>query len=252
MNSLRARLERVGAWLDREAPDVVCLQETKATDDKFPREVFEDRGYDLEVFGQPTYNGVCIAAKAPYALEDVQRGFPDASSDAEKRLIAATVGGLRLVNVYVPNGSSVGSDKFEYKLRWYARLRKLLDDTADPDTPWVICGDFNVAPDDRDVHAPDAYRGAVMFSDEEKAAYQRLKAFGLADVLRHFSDEAGVYTWWDYRRLGFQKNRGWRIDHFLATPPAVERARSIRVNRDERKGPQPSDHAPVIATFTDA
>lgn len=239
----------MGAWIDRQRPDVLCLQETRCTDDEFPTDLFEDRGYDVVFFGQPGRNGVCIAAR-DLAIEDVVRGLPDDDDAADKRVIAATVGGLRLVNVYVVNGQEVGSEKYDHKLSWLPRLQKMLAaEIASSAEPVVCLGDFNVAPDDRDVWAPDRFRGRIMFSDAEHQLWRALLELGLTDLQRHFSDAPGLYTFWDYRRLGFQKNNGWRIDHFLAAPDAVARATGFEVDREERKGKQPSDHAPVIAAF---
>lgn len=250
VNSIRARAERVGAWIDRQRPDVLCLQETRCTDNEFPVDLFTDRGYHVESYGQPGRNGVAIAALDGLPLEDVVRGFPDDDDTADKRLIAATVGGLRLVNVYVVNGQEVGSEKYDYKLEWLPRLRTfLVNEMAEHDAPVVCLGDFNVAPEDKDVWAADRYRNRIMFSDAEIAAWNALLDVGLVDLHRTFTDEPGIYTWWDYRRLGFPKNQGWRIDHFLAAPGAVERATGVEVDREERKGKGPSDHAPVIATF---
>ena len=250
INSIRARAERVGAWIDLHRPEVLCFQETRCVDDEFPRELFSERGYTVEVFGQPGRNGVAIAASEGYVIEDVVRGFPDDDDNADKRVIAATVGGLRLVDVYVVNGQEVGSEKYDYKLSWLSRLKTFLEtQVSGYDDPVVCLGDFNVAPEDRDVWAADRYRHRIMFSDPEIVAWRALLEVGLADLHRTFTEDAGVFTWWDYRRLGFPKNQGWRIDHFLAAPAAVERATGVEVDREERKGKQPSDHAPVIATF---
>lgn len=255
VNSIRARAVRVFDWLDAHAPDVLCLQETKGVDDVFPREEFEQRGYTVETFGQKTYNGVAIASK--HALTNVQRGLPDDGADAQKRLIAADVAGVRVVNVYVPNGQAVGSDKFAYKLDWLAQLRAMLDGW-DPAQPLVICGDFNIAPEDRDVYDPDAWRGKVLFSEPEHAALATLTAWGLTDAFRIHVDEGGHYTWWDYRGGMFRRGFGLRIDLFLVTPPLAARCAAVEIDREERKARrnQPdlkaSDHAPVTAVFRPA
>ncbi len=243
VNSIRQRLERVLAWIGRQAPDVLCLQETKVTDEDFPRDAFVAAGYRVETFGQKTYNGVALLAKAP--LEDVERGLPDDAPDAQRRLIAATVEGLRIVNVYVPNGESLESEKFPFKLDWLARLERALAAALRADRPLVVLGDFNIAPEDRDVHDPEAWRGQVLFHPLEHAALARLRALGLTDLYRRHHAEAGRYTWWDYRMLGFPRNLGLRIDLILGTEAATKRSTACEIDRDERKGVKPSDHVPV-------
>ncbi len=249
VNSIRARAERVGAWLDRQRPDVLCVQETRVADDQFPTGLFEERGYSVEIFGQSGRNGVCIAAREGLTLEDVGRGFPGDPEDADKRVIAATVGGMRVVNVYVVNGQEVDSDKYHYKLEWMGKLRDLLEAESSEREAAVVCvGDFNVAPTDADIWAPEQFDGQVLCSDPERALWRSFLEVGFEDLHRKFTEER-VFTWWDYRSLGFPKNKGWRIDHVLATPAAAARAVAVEVDREERKGKQPSDHAPVIATF---
>jgi len=247
VNSVRARLERVVAFLEKAGPDVACLQETKVVDADFPAAAFRDLGYHAEFHGQKTYNGVALLSRE--APRDVARGFDDGEPDPEARLIAASVGGLLVVNVYVPNGQAVGSEKFAWKLRWLARLRGWLDRRHRSTEALALCGDFNVAPEDRDVWDPEKWRGQVLFSDAEKAALREVYAFGLVDALRLRNPEAGVHTWWDYRMGAFHRGWGLRIDHVLVTPPLAQRVRSVVVDRDERKGKEPSDHAPVIAEF---
>lgn len=250
VNSIRSRLERVVAWMDRERPDVLCLQETKCTDAEFPRGAFEDLGYHAEHYGQRTYNGVALLSREP--LTDVVRGLPGEAEDAHRRLLAGTVpgvGGVRIVNVYVPNGQSVTSEKFPYKLDWLARLADFLAASASPGDPLVLLGDFNIAPEDRDVHDPDLWRGQVLFHPKEHEALARLTSWGLQDVFRKHHEEGGIYSWWDYRMLAFPKNRGLRIDLILATQPLYERSTACAVDRNERKGQSPSDHAPVVAQF---
>lgn len=248
VNSLRARLERVTAWLARRAPDVVCLQETKCRDEEFPRAVFEDAGWHVEIYGQKTYNGVAILSRTP--LTDVVRGFPNDAPDAHRRMITATTAGVRLVNLYVPNGSEVGSEKYVFKLAWLDNLAEWLHATQDPGGLLVALGDFNIAPDDRDVYDPIALKDTILCSEPERARFRRLLEWGCADALRLKTTEPGQYTWWDYRQLGFPKNRGLRIDHLLMTPPAAARLESVVIDRDERKGEGASDHAPVVATLS--
>lgn len=249
VNSVRARLERLLAWLARERPDVVCLQELKVSDDDFPRLELEGAGWHVAVHGQKTYNGVAILSRTP--LTAVAPGLSDGVADPEARLLSAHVGDTRVVSVYVPNGKVVGSDKWAYKLAWMRRLCGYLGRTADPASSLVVCGDFNVAPEDRDVARPDEWRDTVLTHADARAALREIAAWGLTDLIRLHHTGAGPYTWWDYRMLGFPKNNGLRIDHILATKPLAARCREAYVVRDERKGKQPSDHAPVVAVFGD-
>ncbi|MEQ8763337.1 MAG: exodeoxyribonuclease III [Planctomycetota bacterium] len=252
VNSLRIRPLRLRHFLETEEPDVLCLQETKAEDHAFPREIFDELGYRLEVFGQKTYNGVAIASKQP--IEDVQRGFPDDDADGQKRLIAATVGGVRIIDVYVPNGSSVDSPKFPFKLDWLAQLRQWIADHHEPSQPLLLCGDFNIAPDDRDVWDPEKWRGKVLFHPKEHAALKEIRDWGLQDAFRIHHEEGGVYSWWDYRGGAFRFNHGLRIDLILVTRPLAERCTEVTIHRDTRKvldGEKPSDHAAVSAVFSD-
>jgi exodeoxyribonuclease-3 len=244
VNSIRARCERLLAFLAKARPDVACLQETKVVDADFPAGAFEKLGYHAAFHGQKTYNGVALLSREP--PRDVERGFGDGEPDPEARLLAATMSGLRIVTVYVPNGQEVGSDKFAWKLKWLKRLRAWLERRHRPDDLLVVCGDFNVAPEDRDVWDPERWRGQVLFSDQEKAALREVGDFGLADALRLKNQDAGVYTWWDYRMGAFHRGWGLRIDHVLVTKPLAARVKSVLVDRDERKGKEPSDHAPVI------
>ncbi|MEZ4365655.1 MAG: exodeoxyribonuclease III [Kofleriaceae bacterium] len=244
VNSIRARHDRLLAWLRAQAPDVVCLQETKVEDAAFPVDALAELGYHAAIWGQRTYNGVAILARTPPA--DVERGLGDGDDDDQARLIAATVDGIRVVCAYVPNGGSVGSDKYAYKLRWLERLRAYLEARARPDQAWILCGDMNVAPDDRDVHDPAAWEGQLLCTPAERAGLQAALAWGMSDVFRHHHAEGGHYSWWDYRGLAFFKDQGARIDHVFATPPVVERSRGCVIDRAARKGTLPSDHAPVI------
>jgi exodeoxyribonuclease-3 len=243
VNSLRARLPRVTAWLAANAPDVACLQETKVEDDAFPRAELEGLGYEIAFHGQRTYNGVAILSKVG-PIEHVARGFDDGVEDPAARFLAATVAGVRVACVYVPNGQAPGSDKFRYKLEWYARLRRWLERHASPGEPWAICGDYNVAPEDRDVQFPDKWRDAIHCTADERAALANLRAWGVDDVFRRHVADGGHYSWWDYRQLAFPKNNGLRIDHVLAT--SALRSTAASIDRNERKGKEPSDHAPVV------
>lgn len=248
VNSLRVRQDRLVAFLERHAPDVVCLQELKMTDDLYPHEALESLGWQSAVHGQRTYNGVAILTKEP--VTDVLVGLDDGVEDPQARLISAKVRGVRVISAYMPNGSSVGSDKWFYKLEWMRRMRTWLDTHASPDEPLALCGDFNVAPDDIDVHAPKEWEDETIFHPEARAGLTHIAKFGLIDAFRtQHPDEPGLYSWWDYRMLGFPKNRGLRIDHIYATPTLAARATHAFIDREERKGKQPSDHAPVVVDF---
>jgi exodeoxyribonuclease-3 len=250
VNSIRARDERVRAWLAERKPDVVCLQELKVEDEKFPLAEYQALGWHVALHGQRTYNGVAILSRMP--LEDVQRGLQDGEDDLQARLISATVGGVRVLSVYAPNGESIGSEKYQYKLRWFSRLRRHLDARHPPQTPLALCGDLNVAPEPRDVHDPHRWEPTVLYHPDARAALQQLIGFGLTDAFRLRRDEPGLYSWWDYRAGAFHKNQGLRIDHLLVTAPLIERVVSAEIDRNARKGPLPSDHAPVLIELRDA
>jgi len=247
VNSVKARLPRLLDWLAGTAPDVVCLQETKVEDDKFPREALGDAGYSVEFFGQKTYNGVAIAARYGLAIEDVKKNLDGDEDDAMRRVIAATVEGVRIINVYVPNGQAVGTKPFAYKLAWFDRLALELEARYSPEVPLVVCGDFNVAPEPIDVHDPKKWEGQVLFSAEERAALKRLLTWGLVDSFRvHNPDAKGAFSWWDYRMGGYRKNHGLRIDLALVTPPLLARCKDAWIDRRPRELERPSDHAPVL------
>jgi len=249
VNSIRARHERLLAWLGKHAPDVLCLQELKVTDDAFPCDAIQQAGYHAVVHGQKTYNGVAILSRAEPA--DVERGMDDDVDDPQARLVSAVIGGVRVISAYVPNGQAVGSDKYAYKLDWLRRLRDRLDKRFSPSDALVLCGDLNVAPDDDDVAHPDAWADSVLCHPDVRDALAVICDWGLTDVFREHHPEGGLYSWWDYRRLGFPKNDGLRLDHILATEAMATRCAAAEIDRDERKGSKPSDHAPVIAVFDD-
>ena len=244
INSIRARKDRLLAWVDQRKPDVLCLQETKVVDAEFPAAELEARGYTSVAHGQKTYNGVALVSRTP--LEDVRRGFEDGGDDSQCRLITARTAGVRVASVYVPNGGELGSDKYAFKLAWLARLAGWLARTARPDEPLVLAGDFNVAPRESDVAYPDAWRETVLFHESVRAALGPVLAWGLRDVLAEKIPEGGVYSWWDYRQLAFPRGDGLRIDLVLATAPVAARCERAWVDREARKGKQPSDHAPVL------
>jgi exodeoxyribonuclease-3 len=249
VNSVRARLDRLVAFLGREQPDILCLQELKVADHAFPRAELEAAGYHAAIHGQKTYNGVAILART--APDDVRIGLTDETHDDEARLIAATVRGIRVISAYVPNGKYVGSDTWPYKMEWLRRLRAYLERSYDKAQPLVLCGDFNIAPEARDVARPDEWRGSTLFHEDLSSLLNELIAWGLVDTIRLHHTGEGPYTWWDYRMLGFPKGNGLRIDHILATASLAARCREAFVVRDERKGKLPSDHAPVVAVFSD-
>ncbi|MEZ5977825.1 MAG: exodeoxyribonuclease III [Planctomycetota bacterium] len=247
VNSIRARLPRVLEWLEKARPDVVCLQETKCQDHQFPREPIEELGYSIAAYGQKTYNGVAILARGN--VEDVSRGLPGDGEGAEARVISAQVEDFLLLDLYVVNGKEVGSDKYAYKLDWMKRVRDHLAENFDLGEKVVVTGDFNVTFDDRDVSDPEAWREKILCSTPERDALRAICDLGLTDALRHFTDEAGIYTWWDFRTKGFQRGNGLRIDHFLLSESALAACTGVEVDTDERGQEKPSDHAPVIATF---
>ena len=254
VNSVRVRLERLLAVLARHEPDAVCLQELKCMDEAFPLEAIRDAGYHAAVWGQKTYNGVAILAKEP--LTNVTRSFPDDPVPLQARVLSADVREpkknrrLRLVNLYVVNGKEVGTEHYDIKLAWLDALYAWLDGGHDPKAPLILTGDFNIAPDERDVWDPKRYAGRVHFSLPERKRLNRLLGWGLSDLLRLQTQDAGIYSWWDYRHGAFPKGRGLRLDLFLGTEPVARRSLGVQVDSDERKqsaGPgKPSDHAPVI------
>ncbi|MDQ3369540.1 MAG: exodeoxyribonuclease III [Myxococcota bacterium] len=248
INSIRARADRLMAWIDRERPDVLCLQETKVEDAGFPFEPLRKAGYEVATFGQRSYNGVAIASTQP--LTEITRGFGDDADDPDARLIAASTHGVRVVCAYVVNGQELTSDRYPYKLAWLGRLRAFLDRTAAPDQPVVLCGDMNVAPDDRDVWSPEKWHEQIHCSTPERQALAGVLEFGLVDVFRVHHADAKSYSWWDYRGVSFFKDQGLRIDHIFASAPLAERCTACTIDRTARKGQDASDHAPVIAVFT--
>jgi exodeoxyribonuclease-3 len=264
VNSLKARMEKVEWWLERAAPDVLLIQETKLADADAPVMAFSMAGYELVHHGEGRWNGVAIAARQGHPIGGVVTNFGDgAVRDSgpgataideedfdpldEARMVTAVVDGVRFVSVYAPNGRVVGSAFYEGKLRWYARLRRWLDQAAVPRDPLVIGGDFNVAPTDLDVWDPKAAHGGTHVSGPERVAFAGLLDWGLVDAYRALHDEAGRYTWWDYRAGNFHKNIGMRIDHLLVSRPVAERLAWAEIDREARKGtPVPSDHAPLV------
>lgn len=247
VNSVKARRERLLSWLDRHKPDVLCLQELKTLHDGFPSSDVFELGYHAVMLGQKTYNGVAILARSE--PEDVRLNMDDGDADTESRLISARVAGIRVISCYVPNGQETTSDKFEYKLRWLDRLLAYLERHHTPSEPLVVCGDFNIAPEDRDVYDPAGWADTVLCHPAVRERFQKLCAWGLVDTYRLHEQAAGKYSWWDYRMLAFPKGRGLRIDFVFASRMLAERCTAVAIDREERKGKLPSDHAPVIAEF---
>ncbi|MEO8716837.1 MAG: exodeoxyribonuclease III [Burkholderiales bacterium] len=243
VNSVKVRLPQLLDWLVAAQPDVVCLQELKSVDVNFPLAALEGAGYACAVNGQKTYNGVAILARAP--LADIALDLPG-FADEQKRVIAATVQGVRVVCVYCPNGQAVGSEKYEYKLRWFAALRNHLAAELGRHPRLAVAGDFNVAPEDRDVHDPNAWEGHVHVSAPERAAWRELLALNLQDSFRLFEQPEKTFSWWDYRMLGFRRNAGLRIDHILLSPPLAQSCAASTIDKAPRKLERPSDHAPAL------
>lgn len=250
VNSLTVRLPQVLAWLEANPIDVLCLQELKLSDDKFPFDALKAAGYEAAAFGQKTYNGVAILSR--HALRDVSKNIAN-FADEQARVIAATIdteqGPLRIINGYFVNGQEPGSEKFAYKMRWLSALHAQIRAELALHPQLVLVGDFNVAPQDRDSYDPERLRGTIHHTDEERGHFQALLALGLTDSFRMFEQPDKSYSWWDYRMLGFQKNRGLRIDHILVSEALRPRVTACTIDRAPRKNPQPSDHTPVVVTL---
>ncbi|NDI85849.1 exodeoxyribonuclease III [Undibacterium crateris] len=247
VNSLKVRLPQVLSWLETNPVDILCIQETKLTDDKFPQAEIEAAGYHVAYTGQKTYNGVAILSRHP--MTDIQKNNP-LFEDEQQRIIAATIQGMRIICAYIPNGQAPDSDKFQYKLKWLTALHNWVSAQMQQHPELALLGDYNIAPDDRDVHDPAAWAGMNLVSPEERAAFQQLLQLGLSDSFRQFEQADKLFSWWDYRALGFRLNKGVRIDHILLSKPLAERCTACVIDRAPRKWEQPSDHAPVIATLS--
>lgn len=250
VNSLKARLPRVEEWLADVQPDVLCMQETKLAQEKFPTAAIAELGYESVHFGQGQWNGVAICSRV--GLSDPVANFaPGVEPDHEARILTATCAGVRITSVYVPNGRALDHDHYQYKLSWLERLRQHLDADTSPADDVVVTGDFNIAPDDRDVWDASELEGSTHVSEAERTALENVCAFGLEDTFRRFNEDAGLFSWWDYRGGDFHKGRGMRIDLVLASRSVAERSTWTCVDRNARKGQQPSDHAPVLLRFDD-
>jgi exodeoxyribonuclease III len=254
VNSVRTRLDQVSQWLQTNPVEVLCLQETKVVDDLFPRSTFTDLGYEVYTYGQKSYNGVALLSRSP--LTEVSMGFgallPAAivgALDDQKRVITGVINGVRVVNLYVPNGSEIGSEKYAYKLAWLKLLKAYLQALLQQAPSLLVCGDFNIALEDIDIHDPQGRESHIMASDSERQTLQEILAIGLADAFRKFTPEGGHFSWWDYRTGAFRRNAGWRIDHHYLSPDLYERAIGCTIDLTPRKLTQPSDHTPVIVEF---
>ncbi|NJN47220.1 MAG: exodeoxyribonuclease III [Candidatus Competibacteraceae bacterium] len=246
VNSLRVRLPQVLDWLETEQPDILAVQETKTADPDFPLQAFIAAGYQALFSGQKTYNGVALFSRAPAA--DPVQDLPDLQ-DPQRRVLGATIGPVRILNVYVPNGQAVGTEKYAYKLAWLDKLIRYVKEQLASHSHFVLLGDFNIAPQDCDVYDPQSWAGQVLCSEPERSTLQQLLTLGLQDAFRLFEQEPESYSWWDYRAAGFRRNHGLRIDLVLVSPAMAPLCTACRIDKAPRRLERPSDHAPVVASF---
>jgi exodeoxyribonuclease-3 len=246
VNSLKVRLPQVLQWLQDNPVDVLCLQETKTVDEKFPVAEIEAAGYGVVFTGQKTYNGVAILSRHP--MTDVVKNIP-LFDDEQQRIIAATIQGMRIICAYIPNGQAVDSDKYQYKMRWLAALHRWLQAECQAHPNLALLGDYNIAPEDRDVHDPVAWQSQILVSDLERAAFKSMQDLNLKDAFRLFEQADKLFSWWDYRQMAFRRNMGMRIDHILLSLPLAARCSACVIDKAPRKWEQPSDHTPVVATL---
>ena len=243
VNSAKARLETIVAWLKEASPDVACFQELKCEDQAFPRQTFEDLGYNVAVHGQKTYNGVAILSKQPF--DEVKMRLPGDDGDEQARYVEAVVSGIRVASIYLPNGNPVASEKYAYKLAWMDRLINHANGLLKFEEPLVLAGDYNVIPEPIDARFPENWLGDALFQPQTRQAFRRLKNLGFTEAVRSVTDAAGVYTFWDYQAGAWQKNNGIRIDHLLLSPEAANRFSSASIEKHVRAWEKPSDHVPV-------
>ena len=247
VNSLKVRLEQVLSWFEQSQVDILAIQETKLTDDNFPVAAFTEKDLHVVYVGQKTYNGVAIISRFP--IQDVISDIPDLS-DPQRRILAVTVAGIRLINLYVPNGSEVDSDKYAYKLDWLNKVQSFIQQELQSHELVAVVGDFNIAPEDRDVHDPELWKGAVLVSPKERDAFAALLQLGLVDSFRQLNPDDNQYSWWDYRAAAFRRNLGLRIDHILLNKALAKHCQSAAIDKQPRKAERPSDHAPVTVELT--
>lgn len=248
VNSLRMRLDQLGRWFElRNFPEIVCLQETKVEDNKFPLEVLQKIGYEAVFHGQKSYNGVAILSRLP--ISDVRFGTGNKEVDKEARVISATIGGIRVVNAYVPNGQAPQSEKYIWKFEFYRELKNFLKKALLENSKVAVCGDFNIAPGDLDVWNPNIFKGAIMFTDQERKIFKDVLDLGFVDLYRTFNPEGREYSWFDYVSFGWQRMRGWRIDFILSSPELAKHAVGCKIDCEPRGWEKPSDHCPVVAKF---
>lgn len=247
VNSIRLRLDQVLEWINATGTDVVCVQETKVDDENFPLQPIIDAGFEVAFFGQKSYNGVAIISK--HEIADVQKGFADDDDESPKRLIAATIKGVRIVNTYIPNGTELWTDKFTFKLDWLQRLRRMFDEDCDLNSNVLLCGDFNVAPEELDVWSVPQWTGKLHFSKPERAAIDHVKKWGFVDVFRKLNGDLQEFSWWNYREGAWQRNQGLRIDHIWVSPPLADKCTGCWIDKSPRGQEKPSDHTPVVADF---
>lgn len=246
VNSLRVRIEQVLDWLERNQPDLLCLQELKMIDEDIPVQRFQEIGYHIAFTGQKTYNGVAIVSK--HKLNDCIIDLPN-YDDPQRRFISGDYDGLRVINVYVPNGQALDSEKFIYKREWFAALQKALGDALQKNHKVVLVGDFNITPSDLDVYDPEKWRGKIHCSEIERLMLQNLMSEGLYDTFRHFNSQSDNFSWWDYRTKGYDRNEGLRIDLILSSSTMLDQAKKCEIDETPRKLERPSDHTPVVATY---
>ena len=252
VNSVRTRLSQITNWIKEVNPDILCLQETKVIDDAFPSSHFEELGYEVIIHGQKSYNGVAIISK--FKIENVNKGFTNENKEEkffldineQKRLISADINGLKIINVYVPNGSSIDSEKYDYKIKWLNHLSAFLDDQVKNDDLVCLVGDFNIAPSEIDIHTPQKYEGGIMASKIEREALNNVLKGRFIDSFRIFEKNTGHWSWWDYRNNAYELNKGWRIDHIYISKNLSSKLKSSVIERNQRENLQPSDHAPVL------
>ena len=246
VNSLKVRLPHVIAWLKKENPDVLALQETKSIDENFPIDAIEKAGYHVSFVGQKTYNGVATISKLP--IITISKSLPN-YDDKQKRVLAIKTDGVTILNIYVPNGSEVNSEKYKYKLEWFSKLHPFINELKKENSRLIILGDFNIAPEDRDVHSPEEWEGCVLVSKPERAEFKKLLSDDMSDCFRIYNEKAGHYSWWDYRAASFRRDRGVRIDHINASKEMTKICRACYIDKKPRKLERPSDHTPVVAEF---